>query len=133
MYFTYLTTLTNLLYAIVLIIYSSLICLVKQLVPYRYRAKNINGEIALVTGSGSGIGRLIAIKLAKLGVKLALVDIDKANNEKTANEILMNGGYAKTFTCDLSSREAIYKMAEEVNLVVNIKNITLVHFENCII
>jgi all-trans-retinol dehydrogenase (NAD+) len=103
-------------YSLFLLIYIILANIVRKFIPTKYRSKNINGEIVLITGSGSGIGRLMSIKLAKLGAKLVLVDIDKANNEKTANEIMMNGGYAKTFTCDLSDRESIYQVSEEVIL-----------------
>lgn len=47
------------------------------LIPRRYRAKSIKDEIALVTGGASGIGKLIAIKLAKLGAHVIVWDINK--------------------------------------------------------
>lgn len=47
------------------------------LIPHRYRAKSIKNEIALVTGGASGIGKLIAIKLAKLGANVIVWDINK--------------------------------------------------------
>lgn len=52
--------------------------LMLTLTPRRYRAKSIKGEIALVTGGASGIGRLIAIKLAKLGAHVIIWDINKS-------------------------------------------------------
>jgi all-trans-retinol dehydrogenase (NAD+) len=125
MSFCYITAVKNIFYTIGLIIYSIILCIVKQIVPYKYRSKNIEGELALVTGSGSGIGKLIAIKLARSGAKLVLVDIDKESNEKTANEILANGGYAKSFICDLSSRDNIYKLADEV-LAFNLHKYNLI-------
>lgn len=39
--------------------------------------KNLNGEIALVTGGGGGLGRLLALRLIKLGAKVVLWDINQ--------------------------------------------------------
>ena len=110
----YLKLVLDLLITISLLIYSSLLCLVRLIVPYAYRCKSVKGEICLVTGAGSGIGKLMAKKFAKLGARLILVDVNEKENEKTANEILVDGGNAKAYKCDLSNREDIYKLAEEV-------------------
>lgn len=49
----------------------------KFLLPKRYRKiKDLSGEVALVTGGGSGIGRLLALRLAKLGVRVVLWDVN---------------------------------------------------------
>jgi all-trans-retinol dehydrogenase (NAD+) len=104
----------HLVFGTLILFYSTFVAIAKQIVPARYRSKNINGETVLVTGAGNGIGKLMALKLAKLGSKLILVDIDQASNEKTAKEITENGGYAKSFTCDLSNRDSIYQVSEEV-------------------
>lgn len=111
-----LTLLLQILYTLVLMAKAIIVGIYKLVVPYRYRAKSVTGEIALVTGAGSGIGKLMAKKLSTLGVKLVLVDVDEKANEKTANEILLQGGQAKTFTCDLSKRDEIYRVADEVCL-----------------
>ena len=97
-----------------LIVSGTLTSAFNQLVTYKYRSKSVSGELALVTGSGSGIGKLIALKLAQLGAKLVLVDIDKESNEKTAGEIIAAGGYAQVFTCDLSNQSSINDVAKEV-------------------
>ena len=39
--------------------------------------KDLNGEIALVTGGGGGLGRLLALRLIKLGAKVVLWDINQ--------------------------------------------------------
>ncbi len=58
----------------------------------------LNGKIALVTGASSGIGRVIANKLAGLGAKVAVNYIDiadiKADAEATVAEIKAAGGEA---------------------------------------
>jgi meso-butanediol dehydrogenase/(S,S)-butanediol dehydrogenase/diacetyl reductase len=47
----------------------------------------LEGRIAIVTGGGRGIGRGIALELARSGADLLLADIDLANAERTAKEI----------------------------------------------
>lgn len=51
--------------------------IILTLIPRRYRAKSIKGEVALITGGAGGIGRLIAIKLAKLGAHVIIWDINR--------------------------------------------------------
>jgi len=54
----------------------------------------LNGKVALVTGSGRGIGRAIALKLAADGARLVLNDLDAAPAEEVAAEIRAAGGQA---------------------------------------
>jgi len=54
----------------------------------------LNGKVALVTGSGRGIGRAIALKLAADGARLVLNDLDAAPAEEVAREIRAAGGQA---------------------------------------
>lgn len=112
----YLEFLLYSLYTIFLLVISSLKAFVKFLIPYKYRSKNVKDEIVLITGSGSGIGRLVAKNFAKLGAICVLVDIDENSNRSTCDQILIEGGKAKTFTCDLSNREEIKNLAQQVSL-----------------
>ena len=112
--------LLKVLYSLALWIFCILSTLVKLCVPYTYRCKSIKNETALVTGAGSGLGKSLSKKLAKQGARLVLVDIDTKANEETADEIREMGGVAFTFTCDLSKREDIYRVAKEVILFYNI-------------
>lgn len=68
----------------------------------------------LVTGAGSGIGRLLSKRFAELGARLVLWDINQSGNEETAEQVKAIGATVRTYTVDLSSREAIYKTAQQV-------------------
>ena len=55
---------------------------------------NLSGKVALVSGSGRGIGRSIALKLASQGAKLVVNDLDEAPGNEVAEEIRASGGEA---------------------------------------
>ncbi|UUZ63942.1 SDR family NAD(P)-dependent oxidoreductase [Polaromonas sp. P1(28)-13] len=63
---------------------------------------NIQGQAALVTGGGSGLGEATARELARLGAKVAVLDVNQANAEKVATEI---GGVA--CQCDITSTDSL--------------------------
>lgn len=120
------------LYGFVMMAWSTILAIVRLIVPYQYRCKSVNGEIVLVTGAGSGIGRLMSKKLAKLGAKLVLVDVNSKGNEETAKEIEIEGGTAHTFTCDLSSREDIYRAADQVFILIHNRAFFVLFLESII-
>jgi NAD(P)-dependent dehydrogenase (short-subunit alcohol dehydrogenase family) len=62
----------------------------------------IQGQAALVTGGGSGLGEATARELARLGAKVAILDVNLVNAEKVAAEI---GGVA--CECDVTSADSV--------------------------
>ncbi|MDD4833260.1 MAG: SDR family NAD(P)-dependent oxidoreductase [Lutispora sp.] len=62
---------------------------------------NVGGKIAIVTGSGRGIGRGIAIELASYGVKVMVCDINDETGESVKKEIIDAGGVAEYCHCDI--------------------------------
>ena len=64
--------------------------------------KVIRGRKALVTGAAAGIGRSVALALAREGADLFLVDIDAARLEAVAREVRALGAVAETHVCDLA-------------------------------
>jgi 3-oxoacyl-[acyl-carrier protein] reductase len=57
-------------------------------------SKKVDGKVALVTGSGRGIGREVALKLANEGARLVVNDLDKDVAHKVVEEITAAGGEA---------------------------------------
>ncbi len=74
----------------------------------------IAGQHVLITGGASGIGRLMAKKLAALGGRISVWDIHQENLGKVIAEITgIAHEPARGFTCDVSRRENVYRTAGE--------------------
>jgi 3-oxoacyl-[acyl-carrier protein] reductase len=56
--------------------------------------KKLEGKVAIITGSGRGIGREIALKLASEGARVVVNDLDAAPANETVEEIRAAGGQA---------------------------------------
>lgn len=71
-------------------------------------------RIALVTGASQGIGRAIAVELARHGAVVALAarNLEKLNGVKA--EIQMAGGKAESFALDIASEDSIKSTAKEI-------------------
>ncbi|HEX8954933.1 MAG TPA: SDR family oxidoreductase [Burkholderiaceae bacterium] len=54
----------------------------------------LDGKVALISGSGRGIGRSIALKLAGEGARVVINDLDEAPAQEVAQEIMRAGGTA---------------------------------------
>ncbi|XP_035678823.1 epidermal retinol dehydrogenase 2-like [Branchiostoma floridae] len=76
--------------------------------------KSVSGEIALITGAGSGLGRGMALSFARLGATIVAWDINEEANEATVQMIRQEGGKAFGFVCDCSKRDDIYRVAQKV-------------------
>src|SRR6266511_1422676 len=65
---------------------------------------NLQGKTALVTGGGRGIGRAIALGLAREGAQVAVLDILKENAEEVCREIEALGVKGLALGADLTRR-----------------------------
>jgi NAD(P)-dependent dehydrogenase (short-subunit alcohol dehydrogenase family) len=61
------------------------------------------GRVAVVTGAGSGLGRELALRFAREGMKLALADVDAAALARAQAELKAAGTEASGVRCDVSS------------------------------
>jgi NAD(P)-dependent dehydrogenase (short-subunit alcohol dehydrogenase family) len=64
--------------------------------------RKLEGKVALVTGSGSGIGRATALAFAREGAKVIVSDINVSGGEETVAAIHKKGGEARFIRCDVS-------------------------------
>ena len=74
----------------------------------------LSGKVALVTGSGSGIGRAIALLFAKEGASIAVNARHLETIEKTAEEIRQLGGRAIAIKADVSDADDVDMMVDRV-------------------
>ena len=74
---------------------------------------DINSKRTLITGAASGIGRLLATRLANAGASLVLWDIDPAGLSQAKAELDNAGHEADVYTCDLSNRADIAAVAAQ--------------------
>lgn len=68
----------------------------------------VTNKVALITGAAQGIGRAIALRLAKDGFDLTLVDLKEDKLEAVAKEVEALGRRATTFTADVSRRDDVH-------------------------
>ena len=73
-----------------------------------------DGQVALVTGAGSGIGREMALLFARLGAFVHVVDIGTESAKAVTREIEAAGGNASAHTVDCSDSAAVEALAESV-------------------
>ena len=64
-------------------------------------------EVVLVTGGGSGIGRLMCLRFARRGANVVTWDVNKTGNEETVALVKREGNKATAFTVDMTKRSDI--------------------------
>ena len=75
----------------------------------------LEGQVAVVTGAGRGIGRAIALRFAHEGARVACVSRTEENAKKIADEINnLQSESAKAYAVDVADHEAVQKMASRI-------------------
>jgi len=97
-----------------------------------YSLDDLKGKVAVVTGSGRGIGKEIAEAFASVGTNVVISDIDADTAKATAEEIAKTGVETLSVVCDVSNKEqvdAMFKQAFEkwgkIDILVNNAGITM--------
>ncbi len=73
----------------------------------------LTGKVVLVTGAAQGIGRGIALRLAKEGADIALVDLKEEGLAKVKKEVEALGRKAAVFTADISQRDQVFAVVDK--------------------
>jgi 3-oxoacyl-[acyl-carrier protein] reductase len=88
--------------------------------------KRLDGKVAIVTGGARGLGRAYALRLAGLGAKVAVTDLNLKSYaeyegearamtaESTVDEIRAGGGESLGFEFDIGDRDAVFAMVDSV-------------------
>jgi 3-oxoacyl-[acyl-carrier protein] reductase len=75
----------------------------------------LDGQVAVVTGAGSGIGAASARLLAQAGATVICADRNAEGAKTTADAIAADGGSATPCEIDVSNRDAVFELASEVS------------------
>ncbi|MBJ7337542.1 SDR family oxidoreductase [Mycolicibacterium sp.] len=73
-----------------------------------------NGQVVIVTGGGSGIGRCTAHELASLGAHVAIVGRNEVKLERVRGEIESDGGSISTHIADIRDEDAVIATVERI-------------------
>src|SRR5438045_1053964 len=79
------------------------------------RVMRFENQVAVVTGSGRGIGHAIALRLAQEGARVASVSRTESNGQRTADEInSVRADAAKAYAVDVADQAAVQKAAAQI-------------------
>ncbi|MBI2887359.1 MAG: SDR family oxidoreductase [Chloroflexi bacterium] len=73
----------------------------------------LEGQVAIVTGGGTGIGRGIALEMARVGAKIVIASRSVEHLEPAAKEIRQTGAPCKVVQMDVRDWDACHRMAQE--------------------
>lgn len=94
--------------------------------------QHFGGKVVAITGAASGIGRALAVDLARRGAHLAVSDIDADGLAETVTACHGSGSKVTSAMVDVSDREAVFGWADDVadehgrvNMIVNNAGVTV--------
>jgi len=83
---------------------------------------SLQNKKAIVTGAGSGIGKAIAVLLAKQGAEVHVIEISEEQASGTVAEITHNNNIAFAHVCDVSNQQALidtFNKIGSINILIN--------------
>ena len=76
---------------------------------------NLTDKVIVITGGGQGLGRAMAISLAKEGAKLALIDMNEEMLQETVSMIEAEGSSAKYYIANVTQEEQVEQTFSAIN------------------
>ncbi len=80
--------------------------------PAERQLFDLSGRVAMVTGAGSGLGRAIAMGMARHGASIVAADIDGPSVSATATAIEAMGRHAIAVRCDVADEDSVRSLFE---------------------
>lgn len=75
---------------------------------------NLTGKKAVVTGSGSGIGKAVALTFARQGAEVHLIDLNGEALKDTSEEIRVLGGLSVIHQCDVTNQQQVKNVFDQI-------------------
>ena len=75
--------------------------------------RELENQVAIITGAGTGIGRATAVLFAQQGAKVIAADIDEAAGQETADIIKKEAGICEFIKCDISDAKQTQELVEQ--------------------
>lgn len=73
----------------------------------------LENKTAIVTGAGAGIGKATAVRLAREGANVVIIDMNETTAAATAREIVAGGGAATAAQCDIRDGASIRRIVDD--------------------
>lgn len=80
----------------------------------RTLSADLSDQVAIVTGASQGLGKAIALELARNGAKVACIARNESKLAQTVAEIASQGGIAEAYACDVRNRESVDRVVDGV-------------------
>lgn len=77
----------------------------------------LDGKVAVVTGSGSGIGKAVALVFARQGAEVHLVDLNEEALNATKGEINAEGGKVISHVCDVTIQQQVKEVLSSIGRI----------------
>lgn len=75
--------------------------------------KRFDGKVVVITGGGSGMGKISCTLFAQEGASVCVVDINEKTAKATADEIIAAGGKAKAYAIDITNEAAVEALFDD--------------------